>query len=184
MAMSGGKDDGSPMMEMNMTPLIDVMLVLLVIFIITAPLIGSSLKLDLPKSEAGSANDAPRFVALSIDAQGRLFLGEARSVLARAEAAELAREATTACTPQGRALYAGHAALPWPDAPHLVLWHAITLLREYRERLAERTGVTVCLAVICEALKRLKLRPKKRPFGRPSRSGPRLPLSARLTASR
>ena len=58
------------------------------------------------------------------------------------------------------------------------------LLREYRERLAERTGVTVCLAVICEALKRLKLRPKKRPFGRPSRSGPRLPPSARLIASR
>jgi len=49
-----------------------------------------------------------------------------------AEAAELAREASTACTPQGRALYAGHAALPWPDAPHLALWHAITLLREYR----------------------------------------------------
>src|SRR5215213_5415678 len=58
------------------------------------------------------------------------------------------------------------------------------LLREYRERLAERTGVTVCLAVICEALKRLKLRPKKRPFGRPSRSGPRLPPSVRLIASR
>ena len=58
------------------------------------------------------------------------------------------------------------------------------LLREYRERLAERTGVTVCLAVICEALKRLKLRPKKRPFGRPSRSGPRLRPSARLIASR
>jgi len=49
-----------------------------------------------------------------------------------AEAAALAREASTACTPQGRALYAGHAALPWPDAPHLALWHAITLLREYR----------------------------------------------------
>ena len=58
------------------------------------------------------------------------------------------------------------------------------LLREYRERLAERTGVRVCLAVICEALKRLKLRPKKSPFGRPSRSGPRSPPSVRLTASR
>ena len=58
------------------------------------------------------------------------------------------------------------------------------LLREYRERLAERTGVTVCLAVICEALKRLKLRPKKRPSGRPSRSGPRLEPNVRLTASR
>jgi transposase len=66
----------------------------------------------------------------------------------------------------------------------LVLEDNDALLREYRERLAERTGVTVCLAVICEALKRLKLRPKKRPFGRPSRIGPRLPPSVRLTASR
>jgi biopolymer transport protein TolR len=64
-----------PMSEINMTPLIDVMLVLLVIFIITAPLIGRSLKLDLPKSEAGGTNDAPRFVAIALDAEGRLFLG-------------------------------------------------------------------------------------------------------------
>src|SRR3712207_6144178 len=66
----------------------------------------------------------------------------------------------------------------------LVLEDNDALLREYRERLAERTGVTVCLAVICEALKRLKLRPKQRRFGRPSRSGPRVPPSARLIASR
>jgi biopolymer transport protein ExbD/biopolymer transport protein TolR len=64
-----------PMSEINMTPLIDVMLVLLVIFIVTAPLIGRSLKLDLPTSAAGSANDAPRFVAIALDAEGRLFLG-------------------------------------------------------------------------------------------------------------
>jgi biopolymer transport protein ExbD/biopolymer transport protein TolR len=65
-----------PMSEINMTPLIDVMLVLLVIFIITAPLIGSSLKLDLPKTDAGQGNDAPIFVAVAIDAQGRLYLGD------------------------------------------------------------------------------------------------------------
>jgi biopolymer transport protein TolR len=65
-----------PMSEINMTPLIDVMLVLLVIFIITAPLLTSSLKLDLPKSEAASSSDAPAFVALAIDADGRLFIGE------------------------------------------------------------------------------------------------------------
>jgi hypothetical protein len=47
-------------------------------------------------------------------------------------AAELARVATAACTPAGRPLYAGHASLPWPEEPPLVLWHAITLLREYR----------------------------------------------------
>jgi hypothetical protein len=49
-----------------------------------------------------------------------------------ARAAELARTATEACTPAGRPLYAAHAALPWPDDPPLALWHAVTLLREYR----------------------------------------------------
>nr|WP_257901442.1 hypothetical protein [Saccharothrix obliqua] len=48
------------------------------------------------------------------------------------EAAALARRATEACTPEGRALYAAHAELEWPKAPHMVLWHAITLLREHR----------------------------------------------------
>ena len=76
-----------PMSDINMTPLIDVMLVLLVIFIITAPLMTSSLKLDLPKSEAASSSDAPAFVALAIDSQGRLYLGD--QVLAPDKAREL-----------------------------------------------------------------------------------------------
>lgn len=49
-----------------------------------------------------------------------------------AEAAGLARAAAEACSPEGRPLYAAHAELPWPREPHLVLWHAITLLREHR----------------------------------------------------
>lgn len=49
MAMSGGKDDGSPMMEMNTTPLIDVMLVLLIMFIITIPVATHSVDIDLPQ---------------------------------------------------------------------------------------------------------------------------------------
>lgn len=48
MAMSGGKDDGTPMMEMNTTPLIDVMLVLLIMFIITIPVATHSVDIDLP----------------------------------------------------------------------------------------------------------------------------------------
>lgn len=48
MAMSGGKDDGAPMMEMNTTPLIDVMLVLLIMFIITIPVATHSIDIDLP----------------------------------------------------------------------------------------------------------------------------------------
>jgi Helix-turn-helix family len=47
-------------------------------------------------------------------------------------AADAAREASAGCTAEGRPLYAAHAALPWPDDPHLVLWHAATLLREFR----------------------------------------------------
>lgn len=49
MAMSGGKDDGTPMMEMNTTPLIDVMLVLLIMFIITIPVATHSVDIDLPQ---------------------------------------------------------------------------------------------------------------------------------------
>src|SRR5690606_7520685 len=48
MAMSGGTDDGEPMMEMNTTPLIDVMLVLLIMFIITIPVATHSVDIDLP----------------------------------------------------------------------------------------------------------------------------------------
>ena len=51
MAMSGGKDDGAPMMEMNTTPLIDVMLVLLIMFIITIPVATHSVDIDLPVAE-------------------------------------------------------------------------------------------------------------------------------------
>jgi hypothetical protein len=49
-----------------------------------------------------------------------------------AEAASLAREATTAATAEGRPLFAGHAAIDWPQPAHLQLWHAATLLREHR----------------------------------------------------
>ena len=65
-----------PMSDINMTPLIDVMLVLLVIFMITAPLMTSSLKLDLPKAEGAKPTDAPQFVTLAIDTQGRFFWGD------------------------------------------------------------------------------------------------------------
>lgn len=49
-----------------------------------------------------------------------------------AEAAELARTAASGCDVAGRPLHAGHADLPWPEQPHLVLFHALTLLREHR----------------------------------------------------
>ena len=65
-----------PMSDINMTPLIDVMLVLLVIFMITAPLMTSSLKLDLPRTDGGQPNDAPQFISVALDPQGALYYGE------------------------------------------------------------------------------------------------------------
>jgi hypothetical protein len=67
-----------------------------------------------------------------VDATLRRVLGDDVSGEDVAEAAQLARVATEACTLDGRPLYAAHAALVWPDEPHLVLWHALTLLREFR----------------------------------------------------
>ena len=65
-----------PMSDINMTPLIDVMLVLLVIFMITAPLMSSSLKLELPKTDAAQPSDTPQFIAVALDKEGRFFYGE------------------------------------------------------------------------------------------------------------
>jgi biopolymer transport protein TolR len=65
-----------PMSEINVTPLVDVMLVLVVIFILTAPLLASSIRLDLPKAEGTQSVDAPRFVTVVVDPQGALFLND------------------------------------------------------------------------------------------------------------
>jgi len=65
-----------PMSEINVTPLVDVMLVLLVIFILTAPLLASSIKLDLPKSAAAQPGEAPRALTLVVDRTGQIFLAD------------------------------------------------------------------------------------------------------------
>jgi biopolymer transport protein TolR len=75
-----------PMSEINVTPLVDVMLVLVVIFIITAPLLASSIRLDLPKAQGTQAVDAPRFVTLVVDKAGQVFLND--KPLAPAQLAE------------------------------------------------------------------------------------------------
>ncbi|HEX2911166.1 MAG TPA: hypothetical protein VH186_10190 [Chloroflexia bacterium] len=66
------------------------------------------------------------------DAVLQRLLGEMVDSEELREAASLAREAVNACHPAGRALFASYLALPWPEKPHMVLWHAATLLREYR----------------------------------------------------
>jgi biopolymer transport protein ExbD/biopolymer transport protein TolR len=84
----------APMSDINMTPLIDVMLVLLVIFIITAPLMTSSLKLDLPKTDAATPTTAPTFIAVAIDGAGKLYFGD--EVLSRDQLAQRVNAAAKA----------------------------------------------------------------------------------------
>jgi len=78
MAFGGFSDDdsGRPMAEINMIPLIDVMLVLLIIFIVTAPLLTHSIRIDLPKATAQVNLEKPETVTLSIDAVGGLYWNE------------------------------------------------------------------------------------------------------------
>ena len=59
-----------------MTPLVDVMLVLVVIFILTAPLMSSTIPLDLPKTDAAKSQSVPQFVTLVVDKAGRTFLND------------------------------------------------------------------------------------------------------------
>jgi biopolymer transport protein TolR len=66
----------TPMSEINVTPLVDVMMVLLVIFIITAPLMVSRLAMDLPKTEGVQASAPPRVVRLALDTQGQVYFDE------------------------------------------------------------------------------------------------------------
>ncbi|WP_294288143.1 biopolymer transporter ExbD [uncultured Sphingomonas sp.] len=73
MAMSGGKDDGEPMMEMNTTPLIDVMLVLLIMFIITIPIQTHAVKVDLPQNSNNRQDIQSDKNTLTIDPQGQTY---------------------------------------------------------------------------------------------------------------
>ncbi len=71
----GGRFSGDtpPMSEINVTPMVDVMLVLLIIFMITAPLVTHKIAIDLPQASATRNPDKPDIVSLAIDAQGQIF---------------------------------------------------------------------------------------------------------------
>lgn len=66
----------APMADINVTPMVDVMLVLVVIFIITAPLLASSIRLDLPKTDGAQPGEPPRFVTVAVDKSGQAFFDD------------------------------------------------------------------------------------------------------------
>ena len=71
-----------PLSDINMTPLIDVMLVLLIIFMVTAPLLGARLPLDLPQTDAPVTTAPSATLQVTLRADGRLYLDEQASTLA------------------------------------------------------------------------------------------------------
>ena len=70
----GGRRSRGLMAEINVTPLVDVMLVLLVIFMITAPLLTSTVEVDLPKTQAAQASGQDEPLIISVNAANKLFL--------------------------------------------------------------------------------------------------------------
>jgi biopolymer transport protein ExbD len=75
---SASDNDSEVMSEINMTPLVDVMLVLLIIFIITVPVMKHAVLLDLPKASSQVQNAKPETISLSIDAQGQYYWNQTR----------------------------------------------------------------------------------------------------------
>jgi biopolymer transport protein TolR len=73
------------MSEINVTPMVDVMLVLLVIFMVTAPLIQQGVKVNLPETKAAPVEATDKKLVVSIDAQKKVFIGEAEVPLAELE---------------------------------------------------------------------------------------------------
>lgn len=102
----------APMGEINMTPLIDVMLVLLVIFMLAAPLLVSAIRVDLPQQGGATLAPQPAHVAVVLDAAGLVFVGDSREddaslarLLARAAASDARTElrlSADAHVPHGR----------------------------------------------------------------------------------
>ncbi|HEY1636007.1 MAG TPA: hypothetical protein VGF64_14680 [Acidimicrobiales bacterium] len=110
---------------------VGVEVVIATFFNFNPDLVGSAIPVAWEKATCGEILEARLAGA---DMALRRVLGDAAGSPEMARAAELARIAAEAASerPEGRPLFAGHSKLPWPSEPHLVLWQAQALLREYR----------------------------------------------------
>ena len=91
----GGAPHSAPMVEINMIPLVDVMLVLLIIFMITAPLLAHKIKVDLPQASTVLLEEKPDTITIAILADGRTFLNDVeidRETLVKRLSAEAQRK--------------------------------------------------------------------------------------------
>ncbi len=100
----GGRGRRAPMAEINVTPLVDVMLVLLIIFMITAPLLVAGVPVDLPESRAKALDQDSKPVQISLDGQGGIFIDETPVSAAELPQA-IANIAAQPEPPEGRRIY-------------------------------------------------------------------------------
>lgn len=85
MAFQLGDDEQQGLSEMNLIPLIDIMLVLMIIFLVTATVLNPAVPLSLPKADAQTLPEQPKVVSISIDAQGQIFWDQQPVTLAQLE---------------------------------------------------------------------------------------------------
>ena len=104
--MLGGNRRGrrAPMAEINVTPMVDVMLVLLIIFMVTAPLLATGVQVDLPQSKAASLEQNQEPVAISMDRTGNVFVDDAPVPL-EALGAQLQQVAAASREPGGPRIF-------------------------------------------------------------------------------
>ena len=99
-----GRTRRAPMAEINVTPLVDVMLVLLIIFMVTAPLLVAGVPVDLPESRAGALDQQAKPVQIALDRNGGLFIDDV-AVTDNQLPARLAAIAAEPAPPEGRRIY-------------------------------------------------------------------------------
>ena len=108
-----GRRARAPMAEINVTPLVDVMLVLLIIFMVTAPLLVAGVPVDLPESRAGALPQEAEPLQLTLDERGRTFLNETPVTTAQLPA-RLAQAASGSTQEGGPRVYLrAHRSLPY-----------------------------------------------------------------------
>ena len=103
-ARRGGRSRRAPMAEINVTPLVDVMLVLLIIFMVTAPLLVAGVPVDLPQNRAAPLDQQAKPVQISLDGQGKIFIDDA-PITAAALPQRLADIAAQPEPSEGRRIY-------------------------------------------------------------------------------
>jgi len=100
----GGRSRRAPMAEINVTPLVDVMLVLLIIFMVTAPLLVAGVPVDLPESRAAAIDQQAKPVQIALDKNGSLYIDD-QQVSDAALPQRLAAIAAEPAPPEGRRIY-------------------------------------------------------------------------------